>query len=593
MSTQIDAVMHDAENGSLSIRLSGLHGRDPKELNCSSWLAAPKLAMAFGKISLAIRFRAFRTREAHFIDLTYGIFAYCASDPRFSCLAISNLDSAFVSGFVREWLSRTNDDGSYVLSGYTRTHYLGALRKVIRALKDMNCADLPDDCEIPSNPWPGGTLVTQPKEPMTLRQSTAFYRYCRAGVAAQIAEVEAVWTSADQARRVCSYVGETPLPHRGRTVGMAYLRAAYLANGYLPEQKVLKATNAELFKITAEFGYQTIARALAPLAGDLTKFVFLLAFATLLNAQPLLDLELSHIKTKKILGTERIFLSSPKNRSGRKQHLNFAESSEGDSPYRVIKFLIRWTERLRDLCPEQMRNYLFLCVPRNKKGRIRVETLHQMGQGKSVLFHSHIIGFCKAGGFSWIGLRSVRATGAEIADLLFGGDIRKTSALLQHSGLGVTEKYYRSRLAQRRQSEQLAVAMDRRERWIASQGKIEPRNTPQSEEVGAATPGFRCLDPCDSPLRGERQGRLCTAYGQCPACPFASVDVKSPYALARALQVQVLHHDARERLGAEAWRLRWGESYERLVGFWLPQFDDVDVQNVAAQLPLPPLPPLD
>ena len=83
------------------------------------------------------------------------------------------------------------------------------------------------------------------------------------------------------------------------------------------------------------------------------------------------------------------------------------------------------------------------------------------------------------------------------------------------------------------------------------------------------------------------------AYGQCPLCPLGSIDVRSPYALVRLLQLKARHQISREDLGEQAWGLRWRESYERLVKFWLPQFTDEAVLVAAERLLIPPLPPLD
>lgn len=589
-----DAVMYDAAKASLVILLVDRRTTSSILVDCSSWLIAPGLALTFAKASVAAcTGQRLRTKEAQLINLTYGFFEYLNKCERHNNLVVSDVTTTFLSEVVREWIGRTREDGSYHFEPETRNHYLSAIRKLVRHLTTYDRSSLPHDCEVPSNPWPGGSNGSMAAKARDLHDDTAFFRYCRDQAATQMAEVEAVWDSVERALRLNPRVAENPLPRRARTVGMAVLRVAYLTDGYLPERKVLKKDSGEVFDLTEEFGYKTIARALAPLAGDLTKFVFLVGFATLLNTQPLLDLELPDLEIKSIMGTNRLLIRGMKYRAGKIQRPAFAESNEPDSPYRLIAFVIRWTERLRGICPVNLKNHLWLYVPRNKKGAIGVETLNEMGRGKSVNFHSHIIGFCTAGGFEWRGLRSVREGGAELADLLFNGDIRQISALLQHSGISVTEKHYQSGSARRRQAEQLVAGMMQRERWVLSDGRIDPRNAPTSDELAAATPGFRCIDPLDSPIRGERKERLCGAFGQCPACPFASIDVRSPYALARLLQLKALHHAARENLGEKAWGLRWGESYEHLVTFWLPQFTYEVVQLEAERLLVPPLPSLD
>lgn len=589
-----DVVMYDTAKVSLLVQLVDRRTSSSVIVDCSSWLVASELALTFAEASVAAcAGQRLRTKEAHLHNLIYGFFSYLNHSESHRNLAVVDLTTTLLSEVVREWIGRTREDGSYHYNLDTRNHYLGALRKVIRHLKTHDRSSLPDDCEVPSNPWPGASNGSKAAKVRNQQDDTAFFRYCRDLAATQMEEVEAVWGSAEKALRLNPRIAENRLPSRARTVGMAFLRVAHLTGGYLPERKVLKKQAGELFDLTEEFGYKRIARALSPLAGDLTKFVFLVGFGTLLNTQPLLDLEIPDLEFKSVMGTGRLLIKGMKYRAGKIQRSSFSESNEPDSPYRLIAFVIRWTERLRDFCSKNLKNHLWLYVPRNKKGASGVETLHQMGRGKSIQFHSHLLGFCKAGGFRWRGLRSIREAGAELADQLYDGDIRQLGALLQHSGVSVTDRHYRYGAAQQRQTEQLVAGMMQRERWVFSDGRIDPRNAPVSDELAAATPGFRCLDPLDSPMRGERKGSLCGAYGQCPLCPLGSIDVRSPYALARLLQLKALHQTSREDLGEQAWGLRWHESYERLTKFWLPQFTDEAVLVEAERLLIPPLPPLD
>lgn len=589
-----EAVWYNEATGALDVRLVGPKNTISVTVDCSSWLVAPGPALVFARASIeACRSLELRTKEAHFDCLTYGFFAWLNSSKHHKNLTIEDLTTSLLREVVLEWIGRKRDDGSFQFSYDTRMHQLGAIRKVIHYIKSNNLTSLPDDCEVPRNPWPGGAKIRRAPKSSSAADEAAFWQYCRDSVAAEMKQVEGIWRSADEALRENPRLAEKPLPVGTRTVGMAYLRVAYLTDGYLPEQNVLKATSPELYGLTREFGYVKIARALAPYARDLAKYVVLLAYATLMNEQPLVDIEVGKLEIKSIMDTKRLLIRAQKHRAGRTLRLSFAESTEFDSPFRIVAFVLRWTARIRELCPNELASHLWLYVPRDQHGEIRVNTYHNMGRGKPVNFRSHLQVLCNAGGFRWKGLREIRMAGAEIADQLFGGDIRQTSALLQHSGISVAEKHYRSGAAQQRMMEQLVVGMSQRERWVLTDGSFDPRNAPAGDELSAATPPFRCLDPLDSPIPGERQGRLCGAYGKCSACPLGSVDIRSPYALARLLQLKALHQRVREELGEKAWRLRWGESYDRLVDFWLPQFTDEGVIREAEKLLIPPLPPLD
>jgi hypothetical protein len=192
------------------------------------------------------------------------------------------------------------------------------------------------------------------------------------------------------------------------------------------------------------------------------------------------------------------------------------------------------------------------------------------------------------GGFGWIGARSIRGFVAELTDEMLQGDVVATGHLLQHSRVDTTREHYQNAAVRARQGSYLAVGMQLRQRWVDSDGKIEPRNVSAKHDHSAATSGFRCLDPYDSPIPGQEKGKLCTAYGACASCPLATLDIESPYAAARCFQWKVAMAEARANCGAEVFRVRWEKGYWALVNVWLPAFP-AEVWERAAKLDLPPL----
>jgi hypothetical protein len=190
-------------------------------------------------------------------------------------------------------------------------------------------------------------------------------------------------------------------------------------------------------------------------------------------------------------------------------------------------------------------------------------------------------------GLNHFDTRQFRLTGLEIVHQITGGDLRAMQAWANHKRVGTTERNYVTDGAKKRDEERLAEIMQARGRWRRTQGKIETRGRPEHTDIGAATPGWTCLDPY-SGLYGPKD-TLCSAYAQCPVCPLGSIDFQSPYACAQAHNLLEAVRRAAETMAPQAWLERMAPVQERLLHTWLPQFSD-RVRKAAEKLSLPSLP---
>ena len=153
--------------------------------------------------------------------------------------------------------------------------------------------------------------------------------------------------------------------------------------------------------------------------------------------------------------------------------------------------------------------------------------------------------------------------------------------------------HYRTQKAVADGEEMLAGAMGMHQRWIGSNGKIDTRSSGEKRERTAATPGFICADPLDSPIPGQQKGRLCEAYGLCPGCQLAASESDLPYALARFHQLAEGFDRAKSRLGIEVWKRKYGDSSSALTVRWIPSLTTPATADAARQLHLPRLPELE
>jgi hypothetical protein len=198
--------------------------------------------------------------------------------------------------------------------------------------------------------------------------------------------------------------------------------------------------------------------------------------------------------------------------------------------------------------------------------------------------------FFREHGLTYYTFRQFRPTGLDIVDVEFGGDIRAKQAAAGHAEVQTTYQSYTTDAQMQRGDEALAQVSATRERFRKTQGKSDPRRKPVGADMGAATPGWTCSDPYDSPL--YEKDRLCGGYGRCPACPLGSMNPNDCYSAAQAFNLLDAIDKAGDTMAPTAWLERYGPSRKDLIGFWLPQVPDHVLEQVR-QMKLPPLPPLE
>ena len=551
--------------------------------DCSSWLAVPKLALLFAEATQRVLTdrSTIRTRYGVIASLRSGFFEYCGNLLNATELDASDLTSEFMRTFVEYIGAATKDSGGSRYATGTQRHFVSALRSVITVLKSDGV--IGEDVLVPS--IKGKKQHATP--PLDRDLYARFLAQCLSDCSATIAEIDKILVDANAIRRASR--GSAPAGDQlARAVADAF--ASYVI---LPERKVLQKTDSRVFEIATAVGYTAVRRAAHPMAQELTPFVYYLAGITVYNAQPLMEMKLEDIIETRVLGVARLSLHPYKTRAHRHQPRSFAITAERDNPAVLINFIKRWTSRARSVAPPEAKEALFIYVPRNRKADELVRPLYDRALGMSREFLHHSVSYCKKNGFPNIGTRALRATGADIADEEFEGDPVETGALLGHSPNVGRHASYRNERVVERDEDRLAGAMAARTRWAESDGKIDSRLESASKNRTAATPGFRCLDPFNSPIAGEKRGRLCGAYGFCPTCPLGWPDSDVAYAVARLLQLRERVSQALERLGAAVWQARIKPIGLCIDQVWLPRLATESTLAAARMLDLNPLPHLE
>lgn len=334
-------------------------------------------------------------------------------------------------------------------------------------------------------------------------------------------------------------------------------------------------------------------------------YIVLLGFETLFNAEGLLGLTWSQIGEHPIFGEDRLQIAAVKNRSklgdtaaGPNRHVrSFSTRPTAlNSVPNLLKLLERFTRLTRNLVepPDVNKVFVFYTDERNENRSSKYKSFSIAKNSTTSVSNSWrnaLRSFIEDNDLPDFTLRTLRASGGDLVHKATG-DTRMQQLALGHANLDVTVKHYRGAAAKKRDEEFLSTAMAWRERYILTNGKSDTRNgVTKGEAHSAATPGFRCADPFNSPLIHQQSGKLCTAFGSCAACPLAYVDSDDPRAYARLLQFENRLNEARIALDPARYLEIWADQLNSLQVYWLPKFTEA-VRN-QQPMALPPFPELE
>lgn len=500
------------------------------------------------------------TRAVNWQSLNNGLVKFCLED-----LAKTGAQRPyeFLSTKTLEtfcgWLDTRQPKKVDRLSEQTKMSYLSAVRVVIECLQER-FKELEIECICPRGPWTLGSGKLKTK-PLTPEDHAKLVKLAAERVIQTISIVE------PKLDLVIARLDSKTTGHDDAYIRLvvSILRAN---NNLLPERKQLSGYVRDSLD---KYGYKATQVVVAPQLNDLAPFILFLALFTGYNEQPLLSLRLDEIDPVSILGTNRVTLRPLKNRGKIIQARSFVVTDSTLCPTRVIAFIEKWTSIIRRRAPDHCKGLLFIAANKWKHESDSAVLSFDSDIVKSRQVATAITNFLKGHFDRFIGTRAIRTSFAELADVVSGGDALAIKALLGHTIEGNTLDQYRSNDANHRAQERLAVAMAHVQRTVASSGKIDARNQSRKTDRTAATPGWSCLDPYESPIPAEHSGRLCGAYGHCPGCPLGSPSGAGPESLARALQLLERMDEAILELGMLTFKKRFGDSYSALREIHLPR----------------------
>ncbi|MGQ0730331.1 hypothetical protein [Acidovorax sp.] len=562
----------------------------------SGWKSESYWKYAFLEYCNAAERASSRTAQTVYSNFRNGFFCFWTATNREHC-DITSIDTAVINEYIN-W-TRTGEyireDGKRVdnktLSENTRYRRYQLVQKFIEIIsksKLSNTQKLTLNIRFPKNPYAFRHMRTEKTEPINDDDFLKLLDAAQREVLAVMTSTRETWRLLERGYVPPDY--STEGRGRYRNIQSAVWEVFQISKeGLLPNFRTLHKINPALYDAINRFhgGYKTICRPFEPSSSDLYPFLLIFGIYTSANTGPLRALNLEDTTIQTVMGQERLCITLNKNRSSPYQKSFPLDPGDPLSPQSIYEFIVRWTKGIRAHSGE-LKDHLFLY--KSITGKVS-NFLHaeQNGRDSDSSWKHHTHQFCKKYGLAHFSNRMIRETGLDIVREKSGDSMRSIQAISGNKSAAVIRRHYDGASAKNRGNENLAHGMLIQERYVFSDGTIDPRGSTIHEDISSATPGWSCLDPFSSPYPENTQGRLCQSYGFCPKCPKAALRINSPYVLARVLQLTKELEDAREYLSIPRWNLAYEPVLERLQNFWLPLFNESSVRTHAGNIKLTPL----
>lgn len=563
---------------------NGLDG--DQVLRCDGWLYLEyELAIAFAEaFARANQSNTGTSRRSNWQNLNLGFVAWVRDNYPPQALSFPDLDIKLFNAFDR-WISEKDEFGKYLLATSTALHWRSAIIGVVNELKlGPHKSRLPKTCRLRKALFARSEAKVEKTEPFDLPTFSRLLAAIRTEMLESYRYFnrrEALFSEGRRLlTRVDDYHSAGVKPLRESSLSTQQHKALLLARlqrdfgATLPSLEDIKSASPARYDDIQDYGADAIYSFMHPSVYQLLPFAYQLAIFTAFNPSTLQGLKLDDgIKIQTVLGAERILFRSYKVRVKQYVTQSYIATDERFGPAHIVRSMTNWTVDIRKIAPPLIKDDFWLFVPRYNAVDRGVRSMRQDPmRGINFDVNNAILKFQKRHGLPRVGFQRIRATVASLAHDLFGGDIRAVMDFLQHQRSSTTLNNYTHGLGSTRHTQVIATVQNVRERWVTSNGQIDPRVLAETGDPGAATPGWQCADPYNSPIQGVRKERLCDAYGSCPICPHARVDLSSPVAYARIRQVEETLAQAKTVVLPERWAQGLSPIYQAITKFWLPGF---------------------
>ena len=493
---------------------------------------------------------------------------------------LADVDEALLHRFKR-WLDDAGRDG-FIANQMTRAMLLSAVQLPLAQLLKSNewKPRLSSRLQLIAKPYP--KMSRSVEHTAVLEEED--YERLYAGAALDIAETMRLRRA--QFARMAAFDGNTlTIAEAGRSPEAC---AAWLDANFthpVPSRYEQGRLNAAYLRFIPEAIQAAAEQILYPDFDEIVPMLLVICTFFALNPSSAFKLRKGgrDYRISNLGGIRRLRMYPQKKRASFRQRNVVTVTKHPDNPGTILEYLEKRTRRLGKMRPE-IADRVF--VRFSFEYRRAVPLLLSDKAWRKALKR-----FADRHGIPEFTIEQLRPSTLDLIHELSGGNIIAMQGVATHTSTQTTYTYYTSDAQRRRNREKLGEVLLQMQRWVVMGGKIRPEDLPPGvAEHAAATPGFACLDPKDSPIEGERPGELCTAYGRCPECPLAIVDPTSPRSLAYLMMLNKRITEAADRLDDPiAWHMRWAPVQEELLTYWLRGWSPEMVDKARA-IPIPELP---
>lgn len=586
-------------------------------LNLSYLLAVPNLAEPFAEALVAIIGPIPNAKSA--LDLAYtlraGFFTFLA-ERGYINVKLFDFHEYLINQFI-SWLNQTND-GTAKWAERTRTTYYNVASRCTEWLKNSKKwkSQFKKNFSMLNRQWTGYSTRAKLSEIIDQDLMTRIRLAC-------ISEVEIVIEGLSQTKAALSkdygglqFFSELSVRQLSERLDLMLAYIALVSDSVLlPELEALPRNLQEAINEAGINYRRHITPKFYPTPRAMVPFVLLMALPTAYNPDTIRNAKLGDFKYAKIFGDfllydateeenelvgksggltesveEDLHIRAYKKRSNARQPIYIPVDSALDNPAVLYELIKAWTETIRPYAPPLHSKKLFLFEPRRAQSKTPISSWAGGEQGlRQHLWDDALNRFRTDHQLEKFTLKMFRPTVVDVALEESNGDPRAAQIQANHRNVKTTTGSYISASERQRQAIRLGYVLELRDRWRQTKGFIDSRDRDKNEDLGCATPGWRCFDPYDSPYSAK--GKMCSSYARCPICPLGHIDLASSLSCAYAFALLDAIHRAQTTMTPEDWIERLGPIKERLDNRWLPAFDKGAVEGAKIiYIPLMPKP---
>lgn len=507
------------------------------------------------------------SRRVLAINLRSGFFRYL-NEYRSNLLSPDEIDDLLLNDFRHKLMEIKAANGQH-LRARTVASYLGAVRVCLGSIKHGEWLSAASRiAALVPNPPRNSSLKSTPVNALTSEALKKIIEVSEKEILETQARFENATELIKEADNRNFFEKLKPGKRQGYgkyvnlSVCLSELSVTYPA--VLPSFSSIAAANPPLSRsIKALHGYGKIRSMLYASARDLVPFVLLLTVATVFNPETVLRLNWSDFDLNgDRAGSPTIQIRGEKKRAS-VDPVRLLDPSLLVSPAinltGLLAILKRITSRLRGALPDSQSDRVFVFVTENCEGYARAfdsEGMKKIVPATEEIWAHRLGQFILENRLEAFTLSQIRLS---IIDLVQEnhGTLEAARKVGNHRHASTTWKSYTSSITKKKYRERIGKIMLLRERWWLSNGVIDPRRLNLAQDKGAATPGFFCLDPFDSPRPGQSKGVLCRDYGGCPSCPLAAASIHDAESVSYYLALERSIYSAKQFMSATTWLSRW------------------------------------